>query len=425
VIVLVAELLRNRLDRLNDTLRNAKENSRFYSRRLPDLNTLRLESINEIERIPFTEEKHLGAGIEDFLCVPPETISRIVSLFTSGSTGVPKRICFTGDDLENIAEYFSFGMSQIVAPGERVLICLPGKSEYGVSHLLSLGIEKFGGSPEIYGIISDPGHAARRVNEFKPDCIVGMPVQVMALAECHRRGYQGRAPSTVLLTADYAAESLKLRIRNAWDCLVLNHYGSTEMGYGGALECKFQNGLHLRDMDLYFEIIDPYSGKNAPLGEEGEVVFTTLTRRGMPLIRYKTGDFARLLPGPCGCGQTLNRVSPPWRRKGGVASVHSGFITMPELDEILFSNRHVMDYSVSVLKTDGNETIIEFTLWMDGETGRLDSVTRKAIASVLPCEAGVDFAMAESGDVSPGLRGKRFGFAQEPRLQGKKRRDQI
>jgi phenylacetate-coenzyme A ligase PaaK-like adenylate-forming protein len=411
----VAELLRNRLDRLNDTLRNAKENSRFYARHLPELNTLRLESVNEIERIPFTEEKHLGSGIEDFICVPPGKISRIVSLFTSGSTGSPKRICFTGDDLENTADYFSFGMSQIVAHGERVLICLPGKSEYGVSHLLSLGIKKFGGSPEIYGIISDPSHAAGRVNEFRPDCIVGMPVQVMALAECHRREYQGRGPSTVLLTADNAAESLKLRIRNAWDCLVLNHYGSTEMGYGGALECNFQNGLHLRDMDLCFEIIDPYSGKNMPLGEEGEVVFTTLTRLGMPLIRYRTGDFAHLLPGPCGCGQTLNRVSLPWRNNGGTVFLNDRLLTMRELDEILFSNRHVMDYSASIRRGE-YESIVKLKIWADGEADCLDSGTRKAIASVLPYGVSVCFEMAEPDDISPGLRGKRLGFVHEPRF---------
>ncbi|MDR1510722.1 MAG: AMP-binding protein [Synergistaceae bacterium] len=410
----VGQSLRSRLYRLNDTLRNAKENSRFYARHLPDLNTLRLKSINEIERIPFTEERHLSAGIEDFLCVPPGEISRIVSLFTSGSTGHPKRICFTGEDLENIAGYFSFGMSQIVAPGKKVLICLPGKSEYGVSYLLSLGIKKFGGLPEIYGIISDPNHAAGYVNEFRPDCIVGMPVQVLAMAECHQLGYRGHGPSTVLLTADYAAESLKLRIREAWDCRVLNHYGSTEMGYGGALECKFQKGLHLREMDLYFEIVDPHSGKSLSRREEGELVFTTLSRRGMPLIRYRTGDFTRLLPGRCACGQKLSRVSPPWRFNEGMFFLHDQGIKMSELDEILFSDRHVMDYSVSVLKMDSNETTLKLTLWMDGKSDRLDSKTRKAIASVLPCGTGADFAIAKPSDISPGLRGKRFGFLPEP-----------
>ena len=75
------------------------------------------------------------------------------------------------------------------------------------------------------------------------------------------------------------------------------------------MECRARNGYHLREADLFFEVVDPVSGSPVPDGTPGEVVFTTLTRRAMPLIRYRTGDVAAMLPGPCACGSPLRRLS--------------------------------------------------------------------------------------------------------------------
>jgi phenylacetate-CoA ligase len=75
------------------------------------------------------------------------------------------------------------------------------------------------------------------------------------------------------------------------------------------VECAARQGYHWREADLYFEIVDPVTGQPLPDGEAGEIVFTTLTRQGMPLIRYRTGDISRFLPGPCACGAVLRRLA--------------------------------------------------------------------------------------------------------------------
>ena len=86
---------------------------------------------------------------------------------------------------------------------------------------------------------------------------------------------------------------------SAFSCPVFTHYGMTEMGYGGGVECAALNGYHMREEDLYTEIIDPITRKNVPEGNYGEVVFTTFRREVMPLIRYRTGDIAGFLPKNC------------------------------------------------------------------------------------------------------------------------------
>ncbi|MDR1471156.1 MAG: AMP-binding protein [Synergistaceae bacterium] len=397
------------MDRLNGVLRLAKSRSRFYARVLPEGDALRLESPEDLERIPFTEERDLGLGIEEFLCVPPGDIARIVSLFTSGSTGRPKRVAFTEEDIRATVRYFSFGMRQMTGPGGRVMICLPGSSEYGVPHLLSLGVRDFGGEPVVYGAISDDGPAARFMADFRPDCIVGVPVQVLSLAVRYRREYGEPCLGTALLTTDYAAAGLKRRVSAALGCRVLNHYGSTEMGYGGALECAPGSGLHVRDADLYFEIVEPRSGAALPPGEEGELVFTTLSRGGMPLIRYRTGDCARFVREPCGCGGESMRISAPWRLRGSRVQLPGGRLTLQDLDEILFSSERVKDYSASRVMTSPGSAMLNLRVWSFGELGQCGAAAlERRVRPALPCGADVRVEPAGAGEANPGLLGKRF-----------------
>ncbi len=130
------------------------------------------------------------------------------------------------------------------------------------------------------------------------DSLVGLPGQVLALVR-HPAAIMlppGRIRS-VLLSADYVPDAVVREIGRVWGCPVFNHYGMTEMGLGGGVDCRALTGYHLREADLYFEIVDPVDGRPLPEGESGEVVFTTLTRRGMPLIRYRTGRPGRFSPG--------------------------------------------------------------------------------------------------------------------------------
>jgi phenylacetate-coenzyme A ligase PaaK-like adenylate-forming protein len=117
-------------------------------------------------------------------------------------------------------------------------------------------------------------------------------------------------------------------------------------------------GYHLREADLYFEIVDPVEGRPIPDGETGEVVFTTLTRSGMPLIRYRTGDLARFLPGPCRCGTVLRRLSHVRGRLSGRVRICDGlWIDSADLDEALYPIPALIDYQAEVICEDGLDTL--------------------------------------------------------------------
>jgi phenylacetate-coenzyme A ligase PaaK-like adenylate-forming protein len=401
------EIQAYQLERLNETLRLAREKSRFYARRLRGTGEPRLKSVEEITLLPFTEEKDLSRGIDDFMCVPGREISRVVSLFSSGSTGRPKRICFTTDDIGLTVEYFASGMRRVTGPGGRVMICMSGGSDYGVARLLSDALETFGARPVIYGTVSNPRGAADFMAAEKPDCIVGIPAQVLALAECYGRFYGGKTLTSILLSADYAAESLKQRIRRIFGCPVFNHYGSTEMGYGGALECRPGNGLHVREKDLLFEIMDSSSGQPAPPGEEGEIVFTTLTRRGMPLMRYRTGDFSRFIPAPCDCGQTSRRIAPPVRKNENATILQEKELSLPLLDEMLFARPEILDYSAALTATNTGPARLRLTIWTRAEDDIDLGSIRYAVAEAAP-ETEIDIERANPAEKYPGLRGKRI-----------------
>src|SRR6266536_362816 len=133
------------------------------------------------------------------------------------------------------------------------------------------------------------------------DCVVGIPAQILSLVRC--RGPFADVPSRrlkrVLLCSDHVPERIVQEIKREWACEVFEHYGMTEMGLGGGVDCEAHCGYHVREADLYLEIVDIDTGRPVPAGRFGEIVFTTLTRRGMPFIRYRTGDISRFLPGVC------------------------------------------------------------------------------------------------------------------------------
>jgi phenylacetate-CoA ligase len=147
-------------------------------------------------------------------------------------------------------------------------------------------------------------------------------------------------------------------LANIWGCKVFNHYGTTEMGLGGGVECEAHRGYHLREADMYFEIVNPETGKPVSDGEYGEVVFSTLTRRGMPLIRYRMGDRSRFIVGECPCGTKLRTMEKIRGRFSGFVQVGEETLKLPDFDEALFPIQGLLSFSVTVSGSDGDESLL-------------------------------------------------------------------
>jgi phenylacetate-coenzyme A ligase PaaK-like adenylate-forming protein len=128
------------------------------------------------------------------------------------------------------------------------------------------------------------------------------------------------------------------------------------MGLGGGVDCHAHAGYHLRAADLHFEIISPTTGDPLDDGQTGEVVFTTLGRAGMPLIRYRTGDMGRIIAGSCSCGSPLRRMERVRNRVDSrVALGPEGSITIAELDEAIFAIPGVHDFTAALMAGRPNE----------------------------------------------------------------------
>jgi phenylacetate-coenzyme A ligase PaaK-like adenylate-forming protein len=332
------------LQQVRETLDLIRRASPFYRRYLAQ-SPENIESLDDLWQFPFTTADDIRQHSHEFLCVSQSEIHRVVTLNTSGTTGAPKRIFLTAEDQELTLDFFQVGMSTFVSPGDRVLILLPGERPGSVGDLLSTALGRLAALGLKHGPVCDVSTTVERLRQESIDCIVGVPTHVLALAQAMPM-FQLKS---ALLTTDHVPDAIKRTVESNWNCAVYNHYGMTETGLGGGVECQARRGYHLREADLYVEIVDPRTGQPLTDGEMGEIVFTTLTRRGMPLLRYRTGDLGRFIPGICPCGTILKTLDRIRNRVNGRLHLDAGmYLTLSDLDEALFSIAGISNFEASL-----------------------------------------------------------------------------
>lgn len=314
--------------RLVEVLNYAKANSIVYAGKLDGIDC---SSTEAMKNIPFTTPEELRQREKDFLCVRPSEISRIVTLHTSGTTGRPKRIYFTEEDQQLTVDFFNHGMRLIVDESDTVLILMQALSEGSVGKLLGKGLREAGVRSIEYGLPFGAGCDAASVREEAGrilqlmrkegvTSIVAMPTHMAVLAKLQQQeeaeGREKTELKSVLLSAEFVPEQTVRLTEDVFQCRVFEHYGMTEMGLGCAVSCGCGKGYHIREADIFIELIEPVSGQviteedpgTPGYSRYGEIVFTTLTRAGMPFIRYRTGDRSRWIFEECSCGSCLKRL---------------------------------------------------------------------------------------------------------------------
>lgn len=290
------------LEKIRETVAFVKERSRFYARLYADLPLP--ETLEDFTRYPLISQTDVVESGAQMLCVPQGEIARIVTLMTSGTTGTSKRLFFTRGDIDLTLDFFQHGMTTLCRGGDRVIVLFPAKTPDSVGALLGQALERLDALVFPAGI--EEGGRIVRQEAISVAC--GPPAALARVSE-DSAGARVRA---VLSSSDALLPKYRETLSKNWGCEVFDHYGLTESGLGGAVDCACHTGMHIRENDLYFETLSP---EGLPLldGETGELAMTTLTRTGMPLIRYRTGDFGRIVPTPCPCGSALRRITAPRR----------------------------------------------------------------------------------------------------------------
>ncbi len=314
------------LEKLNRVLAWEKKRNGFY-RNLPG----GLCSLSELKNLPFTTEEDLAAQAPGLLLRSQAEIQRVLSDATSGTTGAAKRVFYTEGDCRNTVRLFMAGLGELIGPGSVTMICFPFSGPHGLGELISEAIEGLGAKPLKLGAGLSYGEYRRVLREAHPDTFVGLPVQLLSILRVCGKGSLERA----LVSGDACPQTVISACEGILGTALFPHYGSREMALGGAICCPAHEGMHLRENHVIAEIVDE-AGTPLPPGEMGELVITTIGMEAMPLIRYRTGDYTRILPTPCPCGSEVLRLDRV-RRKGEAAEI-------AELDDLLFALPWVADY---------------------------------------------------------------------------------
>ncbi|SPD75507.1 conserved hypothetical protein [uncultured Desulfobacterium sp.] len=371
------------LEKIRQTISYARSKSRFYRNLLAGFGSDPVITINDLSMLPFTVSDDLINHPLQFLCVSQSAVERCVTLHSSATTGPAKRLFFTKEDLNHTLDFFHYGMSTLVKAGDRVMILLPGDRPNSVGDLLSRALLRMNVESIIHGFVISPEKTVEAVLKHDIKCLVGAPVHIFALFQSGngRKYLKGRI-TKVLLTTDYVPDIISSVLESEYNCEAYSHYGMTEMGWGGGVECEAHCGHHMREADIFIEIIDPKTGQVLPDGEAGEVVITTLNRVGMPLIRYRTGDISRFLTKPCPCGTVLKRLDKIFCRMNAAVYLDSEKPLITQLlDEELFALPGVMDYKAEV-STRGNKDCLTITLSLSSKSNR-DEVCAAAMEKIM------------------------------------------
>ena len=253
-----------------------------------------LRSPKVMNRIPFCDKKLLAEEPEAFFCVPPEQFTHVIT--TAGTTGQAKKLFFTTDDLDRQTRVIGTNLCRLSGASRVMVIFRLANATWVAGAIVRRGVEK----ARMFGLLSSsqasPEEQIKFIKEYKINVLMSSPSCIHRLTLEADTDLKTLGVKHIILSAQTWTEELRAELQRAWGATVMDAYATNECGCGIASECIHQNGLHISEADFWIEIVDPETGEPLEDGQEGEVVITTLSRRGMPLVRYRIGDLARILP---------------------------------------------------------------------------------------------------------------------------------
>ena len=349
------------LTRLRDTLQRAAR-SPFYQDRLAaaQVSAASLQSLEDIHKIPLTTKQDLRARGQDMLTVPLTELVRLHA--SSGTTGQDTVIYYTRADLEAWAELLARSMYMTgVRPGD-VFQNMMGYGLFTGGLGFHYGAERLG----CLTIPSGAGNSKRQVQllrDFHTTVIHIIPS--FALYLLNTFAAEGLDPRDLPLRiafigAEPHTEDMRRRIEAAYGLKAYNSYGLSEMnGPGVAFECPEQNGLHVWEDAYLLEVLDPQTLEPVPPGVVGELVFTNLTRQGMPLLRYRSRDRACYDDSPCPCGRTCRRISRIQGRTDDMIIIKGVNIFPMQIEQVLMARPEVYsNYLVELTRENFNDQMV-------------------------------------------------------------------
>ena len=331
----------------------------FYGRKLKEAGVEGVSSPTEFESLPFSEKNDLREAYPlGLMTAPEEQIVRIHS--SSGTTGLPVIIPYTAKDVEDWAIMFARCYEYAgITKMDRIQIT-PGYGLWTAGIGFQNGAERLGAMVIPMG----PGNTEKQLQmmqDMGSTVLCSTSSYALLLSEeIEKRGIKNKIKlKKGVIGSERWSEKMRNRIADSLGIELYDIYGLTEIyGPGIGINCKYNTGMHYWDDYLYIEIIDPVTLKPVPDGEMGEIVITTLVKEGAPLIRYRTHDLSRIIPGECPCGSKHPRLDTIMGRTDDMMKIKGVNVFPSQIEEILQAFPEVSsEYQIRISHLDGKDTM--------------------------------------------------------------------
>lgn len=379
--------------KLKALLKRVVENSPFYQKKFREANVdiEDIRSLDDLKLLPFTNKEELRdaypLGLQS---VPDSEVVRIHS--SSGTTGKPIIIPYTRKDVDVWAEmmmrcYMLAGLTN----QDRIQIT-PGYGLWTAGIGFQLGAERLGAM----AIPTGPGNTEKQLELFvdlKSTALASTSSYALLLAEeIEKRGLKSQIQLRKgIIGSERWSEKMRSRIENELEIETFDIYGLTEIyGPGIGLDCSLHEGMHYWSDYLLFEVIDPITGEKLPDGTLGELVITTLTKEGAPLIRYRTRDLTRIIPGLCKCGCPFPRIDRILGRSDDRIKFKAVNIYPGQIEDLVQRIPGVSsEYQILLTRKDGRDRMI-FRVEIEGSEDPVKKAkTEKALGKAFKDFIGV------------------------------------
>jgi Coenzyme F390 synthetase len=389
------------LERLKSIVRYAYENVPMYTKKFDDigLKPEHIQTLKDIEKIPFTTKNDLRDNYPYGLFAVP--LKKIVRLHaSSGTTGKPIVVGYTKNDMENWSENIA---RLVVAAGgsdDDVAQVVFGYGLFTGGFGLHQGLEKVG----ITVVPSSSGHSERQLmlmQDFGTTILVGTPSYALYLAEIADEMGVDKSKLKLrlgLFGGEGHTPEMRAEIEKRWGIKATENYGLSEVqGPGVAGECYCQCGMHINEDHFYPEIIKSETGEALDYGDKGELILTTLTKEGIPMLRYRTKDITILNPEKCECGRATVRMNKVLGRTDDMLIIRGVNVFPSQIESVLVGMDGIgPHYQIIVTKNgymDAIEVLVEL---IDGkllekfsELEKLEKKIRHELKVVLQIDAKV------------------------------------
>ncbi len=413
------ELSQLQIERLQTTLNRVYRNVAFYKHAL-DANKVVIEtvrSLKDMARLPFTTKDDLRTSYPyDMFALPLRDIVRIHA--SSGTTGKPIVVGYSKNDISHWSDLVARQLSWAGVTEHDVVQIAFSYSLFTGGLGFHFGAEKLGASvipASTHGNVRDQ---VTIMKDFKTTALICAPSTALGLArtmtsmDIHPQDMNLRLG---IFGSEPWSSTVRDEIEGTFGITAYDNYGMSEiMGPGVSGECEKRNGLHVNEDHFIVEVINPATLGPVSPGEEGELVFTTITKEAFPLVRYRTGDRARLLPGVCECGRTFVRMSRVAGRTDDLIAVQGAKFFPSQVFDTVLRVQGISPLCRIVLDIKDNADTLEVGVAVAAGSEYIDEMKtienlRRSVARGIEAELGVTAAVTfmEEGTLRAEARGKK------------------